>query len=181
MTLSRTETGSEWTAENSEMPLPTSVIQVQSGLGGIDLAAVWKYRELLYFLIWRDVKVRYKQSLIGAGWAIFQPLMTMAIFTLVFGNFAKIPSDGLPYSVFALTALLPWTYFSAALSRSGTGLVNNANLITKVYFPRLIIPLADVLTPAVDSFFAFLVPVSAILASSTLTSRQGSLCLPAKP
>ena len=177
MTLSRTETGSEWTAENSEMPLPTSVIQVQSGLGGIDLAAVWKYRELLYFLIWRDVKVRYKQSLIGAGWAIFQPLMTMAIFTLVFGNFAKIPSDGLPYSVFALTALLPWTYFSAALSRSGTGLVNNANLITKVYFPRLIIPLADVLTPAVDSFFAFLVLLG-LIAWFGIAPTWGVLALP---
>lgn len=177
MNLSRTKTGSEWTAKISEMPLPTTVIQAQSGLAGLGVAALWQYRELLYFLIWRDVKVRYKQSIIGAGWAIFQPVMTMAIFTLVFGNFAKIPSDGLPYSVFALTALLPWTYFGAALSRSGTGLVNNANLITKVYFPRLIIPLADVITPAVDSFFAFLVLLG-LIAWFGIAPTWGVLLLP---
>jgi len=177
MNFSRTKTGSEWTAKIREMPLPTTVIQAQSGLGSLNVAALWQYRELLYFFIWRDVKVRYKQSLIGAGWAIFQPVMTMAIFTLVFGHFAKIPSDGLPYSVFALTALLPWTYFSAALSRSGTGLVNNANLITKVYFPRLIIPLADVLTPAVDSFFAFLVLLG-LIAWFGIVPTWGVLALP---
>ena len=177
MNLNRTKTGSEWTAKISEMPLPTIVIQAQSGLGSLDVAALWQYRELLYFLIWRDVKVRYKQSLIGAGWAIFQPVMTMAIFTLVFGKFAKIPSDGLPYSVFALTALLPWTYFSAALSRSGTGLVNNANLITKVYFPRLLIPLADVITPAVDFFFAFLVLLG-LIAWFGIVPTWGVLALP---
>ena len=177
MNLSRTKAGSEWTAKTSEMSLPTFVIQAHSGLGSLDVAALWQYRELLYFLIWRDVKVRYKQSLIGAGWAIFQPVMTMAIFTLVFGHFAKIPSDGLPYSVFALTALLPWTYFSAALSRSGTGLVNNANLITKVYFPRLLIPLADVITPAVDFFFAFLVLLG-LIAWFGIVPTWGVLALP---
>ena len=177
MNLSRTKAGSEWTAKTSEMSLPTFVIQAHSGLGSLDVAALWQYRELLYFLIWRDVKVRYKQSLIGAGWAIFQPVMTMAIFTLVFGHFAKIPSDGLPYSVFALTALLPWTYFSAALSRSGTGLVNNANLITKVYFPRLLIPLADVITPAVDFFFAFLVLLG-LIAWFGIAPTWGVLALP---
>lgn len=156
MTLSRTKDGGEWTAKKSEMPLPTFVIQPPRGLGSLDVAALWEYRELLYFLVWRDVKVRYKQTFIGASWAIFQPAMTMAIFTVVFGNFAKIPSDGLPYAVFAYTALLPWTYFSTALSRSGTGLVSNANLITKVYFPRLIVPLASVIAPAVDFLFAFL-------------------------
>lgn len=156
MTLSRTKDGGEWTATKSEMPLPTFVIQPPRGLGSLDVAALWEYRELLYFLVWRDVKVRYKQTFIGASWAIFQPAMTMAIFTVVFGNFAKIPSDGLPYAVFAYTALLPWTYFSTALSRSGTGLVSNANLITKVYFPRLIVPLASVIAPAVDFLFAFL-------------------------
>ncbi|MEO7863991.1 MAG: ABC transporter permease [Nitrospirales bacterium] len=157
MTLSRTKAASEWTAKISEMPLPTFVIKPPSGFGSFDVAALWEYRELLYFLIWRDVKVRYKQTFIGAGWAIFQPAMTVAIFTVIFGNFAKIPSDGLPYAVFAYTALLPWTYFSSALSRSGTGLVSNANLVTKVYFPRLIIPLASVIAPAVDFLFAFLV------------------------
>jgi lipopolysaccharide transport system permease protein len=177
MTLSQTKAISEWTAKNSEMPLPTSVIQPQSGLSGLDLAAVWEYRELLYILVCRDVKVRYKQTVIGAGWAIFQPLMTVAIFTVVFGIFVKIPSDGLPYTVFAYTALVPWTYFSQALSRSGSGLVNSANLISKVYFPRLIIPLTDVLAPAVDSMFAFLVLLG-LIAWFGIVPTWGVLALP---
>jgi lipopolysaccharide transport system permease protein len=159
------------------MPLPTFVIQPPSGLDNLDVAALWEYRELLYFLVWRDVKVRYKQSFIGAGWAIIQPVMTMAIFTVVFGNFAKIPSDGVPYAVFAYTALLPWTYFSSALSRSGTGLVSNANLITKVYFPRLIIPLASVIAPAVDFLFAFLVLLG-LMAWFGIAPTWGILALP---
>ena len=163
MTLSQPKTDSEWTAKNQEVSLPTSVIESKSGLGGLDLGAIWDYRELLYILIWRDVKVRYKQTVIGAGWAIFQPVMTMAIFTVVFGSFVKIPSDGLPYAVFAYTALVPWAYFSQALSRSGTSLVGNANLITKVYFPRLLIPLTSVMAPAVDFLFAFLVLLGLIV------------------
>ena len=163
MTLSQPKTDSEWTAKSQEVSLPTSVIESKSGLGGLDLGAIWDYRELLYILIWRDVKVRYKQTVIGAGWAIFQPVMTMAIFTVVFGSFVKIPSDGLPYAVFAYTALVPWAYFSQALSRSGTSLVGNANLITKVYFPRLLIPLTSVMAPAVDFLFAFLVLLGLIV------------------
>jgi lipopolysaccharide transport system permease protein len=131
------------------------VLRPRQGLFSVDLEAVWRYRELLYFLVWRDVKVRYKQAAIGVGWAILQPLMTMVVFTVVFGNFARIPSDGLPYSVFAYTALLPWTYFAQALSRSGISLVGNANLITKVYFPRLIIPFAAAVAPLVDFLFSF--------------------------
>jgi len=177
MTLSQTKAGSEWTAKISEMPLPTFVIRPQSGLGSLDVAALWEYRELLYFLVWRDVKVRYKQTFIGAGWAIFQPAMSMAIFTVVFGNFANMPSDGLPYPVFAYTALLPWTYFSQALSRSGAGLVNNANLITKVYFPRLLIPLGDVIAPAVDFLFAFLVLLG-LMAWFGIAPTWGVLALP---
>ena len=133
------------------------VIEPSKGLFHLDLRAVWEYRELLYFLVWRDVKVRYKQTMIGIGWAVLQPLLTMLIFTVVFGNFAKIPSDGLPYPVFAYAALLPWTYFAQATARSGAGLVSNANLISKVYFPRLIIPIAAVLTPAVDFALSFLI------------------------
>jgi lipopolysaccharide transport system permease protein len=163
MTLSQPKTDSESTAKSQEVSLPTSVIESKSGLGGLDLGAIWDYRELLYILIWRDVKVRYKQTVIGAGWAIFQPVMTMAIFTVVFGSFVKIPSDGLPYAVFAYTALVPWAYFSQALSRSGTSLVGNANLITKVYFPRLLIPLTSVMAPAVDFLFAFLVLLGLIV------------------
>jgi lipopolysaccharide transport system permease protein len=138
---------------------------------------VLKYHELLYFFVWRDLKVRYKQTFIGASWAIFQPAMTMIIFTVVFGKLAKIPSDGLPYAVFAYTGLLPWTYFSQALSRSGTGLVSNAHLITKVYFPRLIIPLSDVITPAVDFIFAF-VFLLGLIAWFGITPGWGIATLP---
>ena len=177
MTLSRTKADSEWTAKIREKPLPTFVIQPQRGLDSLEVASLWEYRELLYFLVWRDVKVRYKQTFIGAGWAIFQPAMSMVIFTVVFGNFAKIPSDGLPYAVFAYSALLPWTYFSSALSRSGVGLVSNANLITKVYFPRLIIPLAGVIAPAVDFLFAFLLLLG-LMAWYGIAPTWGILALP---
>ena len=138
-------------------------IAPSTGWVSLKLYELWEYRELLYFLVWREVKVRYKQTAIGAAWAIFQPLMTMVIFTIVFGNFAKIPSDGLPYSIFAYTALLPWTYFSQALSRSSASLVGNANLLTKVYFPRLIIPLAGVAAPAVDFVFSFVILLGLML------------------
>jgi lipopolysaccharide transport system permease protein len=177
MTLSQPKADSEWTAKSCEVSLPTSVIESKSGLGGLDLGAIWDYRELLYILIWRDVKVRYKQTVIGAGWAIFQPVMTMAIFTVVFGSFVKIPSDGLPYAVFAYTALVPWAYFSQALSRSGTSLVGNANLITKVYFPRLLIPLTSVMAPAVDFLFAFLVLLG-LIAWFGIVPTWGLLALP---
>ena len=129
---------------------PTIVIQPSRGFFQLDLQALWQYRELLYFLVWREVKVRYKQTAIGAAWAIFQPLMTMAIFAVIFGKFAHIPSDGLPYPVFAYAALLPWNYFSQAIARSGVSLVSDANLIRKIYFPRLIIPIAAVISPVVD-------------------------------
>jgi lipopolysaccharide transport system permease protein len=132
-------------------------IEPSKGFFKLDLAAVWEYRELLYFLVWRDVKVRYKQTIIGAAWAVLQPLMTMIIFTVIFGNFAKIPSDGLPYSIFTYTALMPWNYFSQAISRGGMSLVGEANLIVKVYFPRLIIPIASVVAPLIDFFLSFLV------------------------
>jgi len=136
---------------------PTVMIGPSKGLLNLDLKAVWEYRGLLYFLIWRDVKVRYKQTALGASWSILQPLMNMLIFTIVFGHFAKVPSDGVPYPIFAYTALLPWNYFSQAMSRSGGSLVGNANLISKVYFPRLIIPIAGALTPLVDFALAFVV------------------------
>jgi lipopolysaccharide transport system permease protein len=132
-------------------------IEPTRGFFKLDLAAVWEYRELLYFLVWRDVKVRYKQTIIGAAWAVLQPLMTMMIFTVIFGNFANMPSDGLPYSIFAYTALMPWNYFSQAISRGGMSLVGEANLIVKVYFPRLIIPIASVVSPLIDFLMSFLV------------------------
>lgn len=122
-----------------------------------ELGALWEFRELLYFMIWRDVKTRYKQTALGIGWALLQPLLTTAIFTIVFAYFARMPSEGVPYPLFAFSALLPWAYFSQALGRSSLGLVSNANLISKVYFPRLILPLAAAATPLVDFFLTFVV------------------------
>ena len=121
----------------------------------LDLADLWAYRELLYFLTLRDVKVRYKQTALGATWAIIQPLFTMLIFTLFFGRLAGVPSEGVPYSIFAYAGLLPWTFFSNAVTNSGNSLVASANLITKVYFPRIIIPGAAVLAGLVDFAIAF--------------------------
>lgn len=114
--------------------IPKLVIKPQRGLLQLDLASLWEYRELLYFPVWRDVKVRYKQTVIGVAWAILQPLATMIIFTVVFGRLVKMPSDGLPYPVFAYTALLPWAYFSQALNRSGTSLVANSTFAGAKYF-----------------------------------------------
>jgi len=137
--------------------LPVTVIKASRGWIALDLKALWDYRELLYFLIWRDVKVKYKQTVIGAGWAILQPLVTMVIFTLVFKHIGNVPSDNIPYPIFAYTALLPWTLFSAGLNRSTTSLVAESNLISKIYFPRLIIPLSATLAGIVDFAMAFLV------------------------
>jgi lipopolysaccharide transport system permease protein len=122
---------------------------------GLGLRELWEYRELLYFLVWRDVKVRYKQTAIGASWAVLQPLLTMVIFTLVFGRFANMPSNGLPYPIFTYVALLPWTYFAKALNQSITSVVGNAHLITKVYFPRLLLPISAVVAGIVDFAIAF--------------------------
>ena len=140
-------------------PLAKPMVEVapKDGLFHLDLQEIWHYRELLYFLVWREVKVRYKQAALGVAWAVVQPLTTMLIFTAVFGNFAKIPSDGLPYAVFAYAALLPWSYFAEAISRSGVSVVSDTNLIRKVYFPRLILPLASVMTPVVDFCVSFLI------------------------
>lgn len=132
------------------------VIKPSRGLLQLDLEELWRYRELLFFLVWKDVLIRYKQTAIGVCWAVLQPLITMAIFAVIFGKMANIPSDGKPYPLFAFAALLPWSYFSQALTRSGTSLVGNANLITKVYFPRLLIPLAASVSPIVDLFFSFI-------------------------
>jgi len=122
---------------------------------------LWNYRELLYFLIWRDIKVRYKQTLIGAAWAILQPVLTMIIFSIFFGKMAKIPSEGIPYPIFCFSGLLLWIYFSNAVSNSGNSLIGSANLITKVYFPRLIIPLSSALAGMVDYFIAFFILIFA--------------------
>lgn len=111
---------------------------------------IWDYRELLYFLVWRDVKVRYKQTVLGVAWAIVQPLATMVVFSVVFGRLAAMPSDGLPYPLFSLAALVPWTYFSTAVTQGAASLVGSQHLVSKVYFPRILVPLASVVTPLVD-------------------------------
>lgn len=121
------------------------------------LQEFWRYRELFFFMAWRDVKIRYKQTVLGASWAVIQPFFTMIVFTLFFGRLAKMPSDGIPYPIFSYSALLPWTYFSGALSLAGNSLVGNANLITKVYFPRVTIPASAVLSGLVDFAIAFVV------------------------
>lgn len=136
---------------------PSVVIERNRAYLRGELRALWEFRELLYFMVWRDVKTRYKQTALGVGWAVLQPLLTTAIFTVVFSSFARMPSQGVPYPLFAFTALLPWSYFSQALGRSSVGLVSNANLISKVYFPRLIIPLAVAATPLVDFGLTFVV------------------------
>jgi lipopolysaccharide transport system permease protein len=138
---------------------PTVVIEPRGGGLRLGLAEMWGYRELLYFLVWKEVKVRYKQTAIGVAWAVLQPLLTMAIFTVVFAYFARIPSDGLPYPVFAYAALLPWLYFAQSIQQGGTSLVRNANLIGKIYFPRLLLPLSAALTPLVDFAVAFVLLV----------------------
>jgi lipopolysaccharide transport system permease protein len=135
---------------------PLVVIEPSGSWVPLRLTDLWNYRELLYFLVWRDVKVRYKQTILGAAWALLQPLLTMLIFTLFFGKLAGIQSDGIPYPIFAYAALLPWTFFSNAISNSGNSLVGSTNLITKIYFPRMLIPMAAVGAGLVDFAVAFI-------------------------
>jgi lipopolysaccharide transport system permease protein len=159
------------------MRAATVVIEPARSLFDLDLKAVWEYRELLYFLVWRDVKVRYKQTAIGVAWVVLQPLLTMMVFTVIFSYLVRIPSDGLPYPLFAFTALLPWTYFNQALTRGGAGLVSNANLITKVYFPRLIVPLSAVAAPLVDFLLSFVILLG-LMVWYSVTPTWGVLALP---
>lgn len=139
-------------------------IQPSRGWASLGLAPLWQSRELLYFLVWRDVKVRYKQTIIGAAWAIIQPVMTMVVFSLFFGNLAQVPSDGIPYPIFSYAALVPWTFFANGLAQASQSLVSNANMIKKVYFPRLALPIATVLAGGVDFVLAFLVLIAMMFA-----------------
>src|SRR5256884_5034456 len=140
-----------------ESELPVLRIKPSKGWVSLKLGELWQYCELLYFLIWRDVKVRYKQTALGAAWAILQPVMTMVVFSVFFGRLAKVPSDGIPYPIFAYAALLPWQLFAYALSESANSLVGSQNLIKKVYFPRLVVPVASVLAGLVDFAISFVV------------------------
>jgi len=140
-----------------------TTIEPTRGWAPLQLAKLWQYRELVYFLAWRDVKVRYKQTALGAAWAIIQPLLTMAVFSIIFGRVAHLPSDGVPYPLFTFTALLPWTYFAYVLQESGNSVLNNARMMSKVYFPRLALPLSTALAGLVDFAIAFAVLVGMLL------------------
>jgi len=133
------------------------LIQPSKGWVGLRLRDLWDYRELIYFLTWRDIKVRYKQSVLGIMWAIINPFMSMVVYTIFFGTLAKIPSDGVPYPIFSYTALLPWILFSSALSVASRSMVSSGNMISKIYFPRMIVPLASVMSSVVDFFIAFVI------------------------
>src|SRR5512143_2128573 len=135
----------------------TIYIRPTTGLAALNLVDLWIYRELIFFMIWRDIKVRYQQTLLGAAWAVIQPVLTMLVFNFIFGQVAKVPTEGIPYPIFSYTALLPWGLFTAALNTASRSLTSNQNMITKIYFPRLVLPLASVLGGLVDFAIAFLI------------------------
>ena len=138
-------------------------IKPSSGWVSLRLGELWEYRELLYFMVWRDVKVRYKQTALGAAWAIIQPFMTMVVFSLFFGKLGKMPSDGIPYPIFSFAALVPWTFFANGLNQASNSLVASSNLIKKVYFPRLAVPIATVVSGVVDFALSFIVLLGMML------------------
>lgn len=139
------------------------IIRPSKGWVGLRLGDLWAYRELIYFLTWRDIKVRYKQSVLGILWAILKPFMAMVVFTIFFGNFAKIPSDGIPYPIFSYTATLPWELFAASLSVASRSMVSNSNMISKIYFPRMIVPLASVMSSLVDFLIGFTILIGMMI------------------
>ena len=147
----------------TDQEMPVTVIRPSKRWISLKLDELWEYRELLYFLGWRDIKVRYKQTVLGATWAIIQPFFTMVVFTLFFGRLAKVPSDGIPYPIFSYAALVPWTFFANGLNQSSNSLVGSANLIKKVYFPRLIVPISSVASGIVDFTLAFIVLLGMML------------------
>jgi len=148
---------SQFASDNMLTELPVLRIAPSKGWAPLKLRDLWEYRELLYFLVWRDIKVRYKQTALGASWAVIQPFFTMVVFSVFFGYLARVPSDNIPYPIFSFAALVPWTFFAGGLNQSSNSLVGSGALITKVYFPRLIIPLASVFSGIVDFLVAFVV------------------------
>jgi len=158
--------------------VPTIIIEPSRGWVSLKLRELWEYRELLYFLTWRDVKVRYKQTVLGAAWAIIQPFFTMVVFSLFFGKLAKVPSDGIPYPIFSFAALVPWTFFANGLSQSSNSLVGSANLIKKVYFPRLVVPISGVLGGLPDFALSFLVLIGMMVYYGLYPTAVSVLWLP---
>ncbi len=162
-TLTETDTIAAIPSSSQFEEQPYLHIKPSKGWVSLQLRELWKYRELLYFLTWRDIKVRYKQTVIGAAWAILQPVMTMIVFSIFFGGLAKMPSDGVPYPIFSYAALVPWTFFAYGLGQASNSLVGSSNLIKKIYFPRLIIPLSSVLSGVIDFLLAFAVLIVMML------------------
>jgi len=160
-----------------EKELPFRRIVPSRGWVSLQLGELWDYRELLYFIVWRDIKVRYKQTVLGVAWAVIQPFFTMLVFSLFFGRLAKVPSDGIPYPIFSYAALVPWNFFANGLSQSSDSLVGNANLLKKVYFPRLAIPIGAVLSGVIDFAIAFAVLLAMMLYYHTLPTAH-ALWLP---
>jgi lipopolysaccharide transport system permease protein len=165
-------------AASAQPSAPTVVIRPSRGWASLQLAALWEYRELLYFLVWRDVKVRYKQTVLGVLWIILQPVVSMVVFSALFGGLLDVPSGGVPYPIFLYSALLPWNYFSGSLTRSSASVVGSANLIRKVYFPRLVIPISGVLSGLVDFAVAFSV-LAALMLFYRVAPTPAVLLLPA--
>lgn len=159
---------------------PTTIyIKPSAGLAALNLRDLWTYRELVYFMIWRDVKVRYKQTMLGAAWAIIQPVLTMIVFTFLFGRIAKLPTDAnIPYPIFSYTALLPWGLFVAALNQASRSLTSNQNMVTKIYFPRLVLPLASILSGLVDFLIAFVILIGLMIYYGVTPSVNAIWALP---
>ena len=170
--------GAESVVTSAETNLRELVIRPRTGWIAIDWRELWEARELLYFLALRDIKVRYKQTVLGVAWAVLQPLFTMIIFTVIFGRFAKIPSDGLPYSVFVFAGLLPWTFFSNTVSQASMSLVNQQSLLTKIYLPRLFVPAASLGSGLIDLAVSFAV-LAALMAYHGVGVGPGLLAVPA--
>lgn len=158
---------------------PTTIyIKPSTGLAALNLRDLWIYRELVFFMVWRDLKVRYKQTMLGAAWAIIQPVLTMLVFNFIFGKVAKVPTDGIPYPIFSYTALLPWGLFVAALNQASRSLTSNQNMITKIYFPRLVLPLSSILAGLVDFAIAFVILVGLMIYYRVTPSWNAIWALP---
>jgi len=158
--------------------MKTLVIKPKKTFSLEDIREVWRYKELLYFFVWRDIKVRYKQTIVGIGWAVFQPFMTMVVFSVFFGKLIKVPSDGIPYPIFVYTGLLFWQLFASALGDTSNSLISNSAIVTKVYFPRIILPLADTANKFVDLFFASLALIFLMFHYGYVPRLSGILLIP---
>lgn len=165
------------TVEKIKNEPPITIIEPKKGWVPIDFRELWQYRELLFFLTWRDILIRYKQTAIGVLWAVIQPVLTMAIFSVVFGKFGKLPSEGVPYPVFSFTALLPWNLFASALTRATISVVGSSNMVKKIYFPRMLIPISSTLSPLVD-FAISMVVLFGLMAYYRVSFGWGLLLLP---